>query len=122
MSVVSIVSTLGVLMESGVEELKVLQTILLLVTTTDVVQGKPLAKVHTYVQWLHVLYIIHMDPPFSPTPRLPSLPFTPSSPFFPLHSLVSLLSPSLSRLPSLPFSHSSFTPLSPSSCPYPFPP
>lgn len=46
MSVVSLVSTLGLLMESGVEELKVLQTILLLVTTTDVVQGKPLSKVH----------------------------------------------------------------------------
>ncbi len=41
----AIVSSVGVLMESGVEELKVLQTILLLVTTTDVVQGKPLAKV-----------------------------------------------------------------------------
>jgi hypothetical protein len=44
-SVESIVATLRVLMESGVEELKVLQTILLLITTTDVVQGKPLSKV-----------------------------------------------------------------------------
>ena len=44
-SVESIVATLRVLMDAGVEELKVLQTILLLVTTTDVVQGKPLSKV-----------------------------------------------------------------------------
>ena len=32
-------------MESSVEELKIIQTILLLVTSTDVVQGKSLAKV-----------------------------------------------------------------------------
>ena len=38
-------ATLRVLMEAGVEELKVLQTILLLVTTTDIVRGKPLSKV-----------------------------------------------------------------------------
>ena len=47
----SIVSSVSVLMESGVEELKVLQTILLLVTTTDVVQGRPLAKVHMYIMY-----------------------------------------------------------------------
>ena len=44
-SVESIVATLRVLMESSVEELKIIQTILLLVTSTDVVQGKSLAKV-----------------------------------------------------------------------------
>ena len=44
-SVESIVATLRVLMESSVEELKIVQTILLLVTSTDVVQGKALAKV-----------------------------------------------------------------------------
>ena len=38
-------ATLRVLMESSVEELKIIQTILLLVTSTDVVQGKSLAKV-----------------------------------------------------------------------------
>ena len=38
-------ATLRVLMESSVEELKIVQTILLLVTSTDVVQGKSLAKV-----------------------------------------------------------------------------
>ena len=38
-------ATLRVLMDASVEELKVLQTILLLVTTTDVVQGKSLSKV-----------------------------------------------------------------------------
>jgi len=45
MSVESIVQTLGVLMEAGAEELKVLQTVLLLVTSSDIVQGKPMAKV-----------------------------------------------------------------------------
>ena len=38
-------STLRLLAESGVEDLKVLQTVLLIITTTDVVQGKPLSKV-----------------------------------------------------------------------------
>ena len=44
-SVDGIVATLRLLVEAGMEELKVLQTILLLVTATDVVQGKSLSKV-----------------------------------------------------------------------------
>ncbi len=42
-------ATLRVLMVSGVEELKILQTILLLVSVTEVVQGKDLTKVTAYI-------------------------------------------------------------------------
>ena len=44
-SVESIVATLKVLMEAQVEELKVLQTILLLVTSMSIVRGRSLSKV-----------------------------------------------------------------------------
>ena len=37
--------TLRKLIENGIEELRILQTILMLVTTTEIVQGKALAKV-----------------------------------------------------------------------------
>ncbi len=47
-SVQSIVATLRVLMVSGIEELKILQTILLLVSVTEVVQGKDLTKVQYF--------------------------------------------------------------------------
>ena len=41
----SIVATLKVLMESQSEELKILQTILLLVTSMNIVRGRSLSKV-----------------------------------------------------------------------------
>ena len=41
----SIVATLNGLMNANVEELRIIQTMLLLVTSTDVVQGKSLTKV-----------------------------------------------------------------------------
>jgi hypothetical protein len=44
-SVESIVATLKVLMESQIEELKILQTILLLVTSMNIVRGRSLSKV-----------------------------------------------------------------------------
>lgn len=40
-----VVETLWMLMETGVEELKVLQTVTLLLTTSTVIQGPNLAKV-----------------------------------------------------------------------------
>ena len=44
-SVESIVATLNGLMNANLEELRIIQTMLLLVTSTDVVQGKSLTKV-----------------------------------------------------------------------------
>ena len=44
-SVESIVATLKVLMESQVEELKILQTVLLIVTSMNIVRGRSLSKV-----------------------------------------------------------------------------
>ena len=44
----SIVAILNGLMNANVEELRIIQTMLLLVTSTDVVQGKSLTKVS---QW-----------------------------------------------------------------------
>ena len=41
----SIVAILNGLMNANVEELRIIQTMLLLVTSTDVVQGKSLTKV-----------------------------------------------------------------------------
>lgn len=40
-----VVETLWMLMETGIEELKVLQTVTLLLTTSTVIQGPNLAKV-----------------------------------------------------------------------------
>lgn len=40
-----VVETLWMLMEAGIEELKVLQTVTLLLTTSAVIQGATLAKV-----------------------------------------------------------------------------
>lgn len=40
-----VVETLWMLMEAGIEELKVLQTVTLLLTTSAVIQGPTLAKV-----------------------------------------------------------------------------
>lgn len=43
-----LINTLWQLTDAGLEELKVLQTIILLVTTTDVVKHQLLAKVNLY--------------------------------------------------------------------------
>ena len=45
-------ATLNGLMTAGVEELRIIQTMLLLVTSTDVVQGKSLTKVRYISKWV----------------------------------------------------------------------
>lgn len=59
-----IVGTLWMLAEGDVESLKVLQTILLLVTTTEIVSGQHLAKVllsiklyNTYIAKVYCLFL-----------------------------------------------------------------
>ena len=47
-------ATLNGLMNAGVEELRIIQTILLLVTSTDVVRGKALTKVS--LEWVGVVW------------------------------------------------------------------
>ena len=43
----NLVSTLWQLMEGGLEELRILQTIILLITTSNIVHGESLGKVRT---------------------------------------------------------------------------
>ena len=51
-SSVNLVSTLWQLMEGGLEELRILQTIILLITTSNIVHGESLGKVRILL--LHV--------------------------------------------------------------------
>lgn len=53
-----VVETLWMLMETGVEELKVLQTVTLLLTTSTVIQGPNLAKVR-WCLWCVWLLLCH---------------------------------------------------------------
>ena len=48
-SAVNLVSALWQLMEGGLEELRILQTIILLITTSNIVHGESLGKVSDYV-------------------------------------------------------------------------
>jgi hypothetical protein len=50
-----LINTLWLLTDNGLEELKILQTIILLVTTTDVVKHNLLAKVFMSILCLNLL-------------------------------------------------------------------